>query len=193
MPADPADLARRLALTTPADTARGLTFNAMFDVIRERGGEAAAKACDPGGTARRIEFFAFPVADFLRCAWCAAERLEGQLGGWEAVFREFGRRTTTGVLASVVGRTLTTISGRSPRQLLQNAPAGYRTTVSYGDRRVTFPAETHAVFAFTGDFMHPAYHAGVLGAAAEAVGGAEVASTWRQTGPLDAVIEVRWS
>jgi uncharacterized protein (TIGR02265 family) len=151
-----------------------------------------ARACDPARTGKRIEFFSFPVSDFLTCAWAASERLEDELGGWEGVFREFGRRTATGVLASVVGRTLTTISGRSPRQLLQNAPAGYRTTVSYGDRTVTFPAETHAVFTFKGDFMHPAYHAGVLAAGAEAVGGTKVVSTWRQIGPLDAVIEVRW-
>lgn len=192
MPTDREDLKRRLALTAPGDTTRGIAFNAMFEVVRDHGSEALARTCDPAGTARRVELLQYPVADFLKAAWTSADALEDDLGGWEAVFREFGRCTARTVLASTFGKTLAIVAGRSPRQLLQNAPAGYWSTVSYGQRQVTFPSETHAVFTFRGDFMHPAYHAGLLGAGAEAVGGTDVATEWRQTGVLDSVIEVVW-
>jgi uncharacterized protein (TIGR02265 family) len=192
MPTDREDLKRRLALAKPSDTSRGVAFNAIFEVIRDHGNLALAKACDPAGTASRTEILSYPVSDFLKTAWAAADALEEEMGGWEAVFREFGRSTARHVLASTVGKTLATIAGRSPRQLLQNAPAGYWSSVSYGQRQVVFPSPTHAVFTFRGDFMHPAYHAGILGAGVEILGATDVATEWRQTGVLDSIIEVAW-
>jgi uncharacterized protein (TIGR02265 family) len=192
MPTDREDLARRLALATPRDTTRGLAFNAMFDVIRDHGSDDLAQSCDPAETAGRTALLWYPVSDYLKIAWTSADWLEEDLGGWEAVFREFGRHMARMVLESPVGKTLALVAARNPRQLLQNASAGYWSMVSYGQRQVTFPAETHAVFTFRGDFMHPAYHAGILGGAVEAMGGADVATEWRQTGPLESAIEVAW-
>src|SRR5512140_3938756 len=103
MPADRRDLERRLAATTDADTSRGLNFNRLFDLVREQLGDEAARACDPQRKGSRIDFFSYPVSEYLRIAWDAADRLEPTFGSVDAVFEELGRRTITGFLASALG------------------------------------------------------------------------------------------
>lgn len=192
MPADPADLAQRIAVATPADTARGIAFNATFDVIRELAGEAACRELDPARTGSRIDFFSYPVTDYLTLAWAAANRLEPTLGSAEKVFFALGRRTGAGVLSSTLGKTLTTLSGMDPRRLLTATSAGYRATVSYGERTVTWKGERHAHVVFKRDFLVPPYHCGVFVGAVEAVGGKNVKATGSQTGFLDAEYDVTW-
>jgi len=192
MPADPADLQRRIAATTPGDTVRGLIFNASFQVIREMGGGAAVEECDPAGTGSRVDFFAYPAADYLRLAWAAANRLEPKAGSAEKVFFALGRRSGSGVLSSTLGKTLVTLSGMDPRRLIGFTAAAYRATVSYGERTVAWKGERHAHVTFRRDFMVPPYHCGVFTGAVEAVGGKNVKVTGSQTGFLEAEYQVTW-
>ena len=69
---------------------------------------------------------------------------------------------------------------------------GYRATVSYGERLVSWPTEKHARFVFIRDFLVPNFHCGVLAAGAERVGGKSVKAVGRQTGPLEAVYDITW-
>jgi len=192
MPADPADLKQRIAVATPGDTVRGLIFNAAFQVIRELGGEAAAKECDPAGTGTRIDFFAYPVVDFLKVAWAAADRLEQKLGSADKVFFAVGHRAGSGVLSSTLGKTLTTLSGMDPRRLLASTASGYKATVSYGERTLSWKGERHAHFTFKRDFLVPAFHCGVFAGAVESVGGKNVKASGSQTGFLEAEYQVTW-
>lgn len=194
MPTDRKDLATRLALAKPSDTARGLTFNALFGTIEQHLGKKAAVALDPERSGHRTEFFSFPVADFLRISFDAADALEPVLGSVEKVFRAFGHRTTSNVLGSAMGATMIKLAGKDRlRSLLSQAPAGYKTMVSYGVRTIAWPSGTHAVFTFEGDFLVPAYHCGIFEAAIDAVGARKVRVEGRQTGPLSAVFDVEWS
>ena len=59
MPADRRDLERRLAAATDADTSRGLNFNRLFDLVREKLGDDAARACDPQRKGSRTDFFSW--------------------------------------------------------------------------------------------------------------------------------------
>jgi uncharacterized protein (TIGR02265 family) len=192
MPADPADLQQRIAAATPGDTVRGLIFNAAFQVIRELGGETAMKECDPAGTGSRIDFFAYPVVDFLKLAWAAANRLEAKAGSAEKVFFAMGHRAGSGVLSSALGKTLTTLSGMDPHRLLTSTASGYKATVSYGERTVAWKGERHAHFTFKRDFLVPPFHCGVFAGAVEAVGGKNVKATGFQTGFLEAEYHVTW-
>lgn len=193
MPIDPKDLEARLAAATPADTARGLTFNAVFETLDEHLGAEAARACDPAGKGKRNEFLSYPVTDYLAVAWKAADALSPRLGSADDAFRAFGYRTTSGVLASTIGRTLLSMVGRAGlRGVLAQAPTAYRSMVSYGDRRLEWVAERHARFVFTRDFSRPAFHLGVFQAAADSMGVTLVTLAGRPTGLLDAVVDVAW-
>lgn len=194
MPADRKDLQIRLAEATPHDTVRGVVFNAIFSVVKESAGEAAARRIDTvSGKGSRTEFFTYPVADYLHLIFNAADELEGALGGVDPVYTKVGARASELIAASMLGKTLLALAaGGGTRQLMQHMPGGYRATVSYGERTVTWPGERHARYVFTRDFLVPAFHVGVLGMAAQVGGGRNVKATGRQTGVLEAVYDVAW-
>ena len=194
MPTDPKDLERRIAATTPQDTARGLTFNALFDAIEEHLGREAAVALDPAHKGHRTEFFSFPVSDFLRISFAAADRMEKRLGTVDAVFDAFGYRATANVLGSMVGATILALAGKNGvRALLGQTAMAYRSAVSYGERRVDWLGERHARVTFERDFLVPAYHVGVFRAALDAMGARPERVEGRATGPLSSVYDVAWS
>jgi uncharacterized protein (TIGR02265 family) len=192
MPADRRDLERRLAATTDADTSRGLNFNRLFDLVKEHLGEGAARACDPQRRGSRIDFFSYPVAEYLRIAWDAADRLEPALGSVDAVFEELGRRTVTGFLGSALGRTIFALAGRDPRRFLSAGPAAYRSAASYGDRTVEWLGEKHARMTFKRDFMPPVFHRAVILAGLGASDAKAPRVEARATGLLDSEYDVSW-
>jgi uncharacterized protein (TIGR02265 family) len=192
MPTDRNDLSRRLAECKDADTSRGLNFNRLFDLVRENLGEDAARACDPAGKGTRVDFFSYPVADYLRIAWDAADRLEPKLGSVDAVFAELGRLTVTGFLSSVLGRTIYAMAGRDPRRFVAAGPSGYRSAVSYGERTVEWRGEKAARMVFKRDFMPPAFHRAVILAALEASEAKNGKVEACATGLLDSEYAITW-
>jgi uncharacterized protein (TIGR02265 family) len=192
MPVDRSDFERRIAECTESDTSRGLNFNRLFDLVREHLGDDAARLCDPQGKASRTDFFSYPVSDYLKCAWNAADRLEPKLGSVDAVWAELGRRTVTGFLASVLGRTIFAIAGRDPRRIVSAGPAGYRSAVSYGVRTVEWRGERSARMVFRRDFMVPAFHRAVMLAALEASDARSPRVVARALGLLDSEYELDW-
>ncbi|BDG04060.1 DUF2378 family protein [Anaeromyxobacter oryzae] len=193
MPTDRTDLERRLAAATADDTVRGLIFNAIFDAVEEHLGKDAAVAIDPTRKAHRTDFFSFPVSDYLRLAFDAVDRLEPRLGSVDAGFHAIGYRAASNTFGSMVGATLLALSGKDgARTLLSNAAAGYKATVSYGQRRLEWLGPAHARFTFTRDFLVPPFHCGVFQASVEAMGAKDVKVVGRQIAPLDAVYEISW-
>jgi uncharacterized protein (TIGR02265 family) len=192
VPADPKELERRVAAATEADTSRGLNFNTLFALVREHLGDEAAKACDPHRKGSRVDFFSYPVAEYLRIAWAAADRLEPKLGSVDAVWKELGRRTISGFLASTIGRTVFAMAGKDPRKVISAAPAGYRTAVSYGERKVEWLGERHARLAVRRDFMPPVFHAAVIQAGLEVTEAASPRVTGRELAFLDTEYDISW-
>jgi uncharacterized protein (TIGR02265 family) len=192
MPADRRDLDARLAATTDADTSRGLNFNRVFDLVREVAGPDAARACDPQRKGSRVDFFSYPVADYLRVAWDAADHLERSFGSVDAVWEELGRRTVNGFLSSALGRTIHALAGRDPRRFVSAGPPGYRSAVSYGERTVEWLGERRARLVFRRDFMVPAFHRAVMLAALEASDAKSPRVEARATGLLDSEYDLTW-
>jgi uncharacterized protein (TIGR02265 family) len=190
---DAAELERRLAAATDADTTRGLNFNRLFDLVRERAGAEEARRCDPRGKGSRFDLFAYPVREYLAAAWAAGELLAPGLGGVEAFWDSLGRRSVTGFLASAVGRAIFAVAGRDPRRLLTAAPVGYRAAASYGERSVEWLGEKRARLVVRRDFLPAAFHRGVILAALEPSDARDPVVTVREIGPLDADYEIAWS
>jgi uncharacterized protein (TIGR02265 family) len=192
MPADRKDLEARVAAATPNDTVRGLVFNGTFSVLRELGGEGAARECDPLGTGSRIDFFSYPVVDYLNLAWAAADHLEAPLGGVDQAFHRIGHRALTTVFSSMLGRTLLAMASGDVARLLSQMPNAYRATVSYGECTSDFPEARHFRMAAKHSFLVPPFHCGMLTAAIEMMGGRNVNAVGRQTGFLEAEYDCTW-
>lgn len=192
MPADRSDLDRRLAAATADDTSRGLNYNTLFEMVRDHLGEAAAREVDVLGKGHRVDFFSYPIAEYLRCAWNVQDRLEPVLGSGERVLQELGKRTVTGFIGSMLGKTALAMSGRDPRRLVGSAPSGYRGAVSYGERKVEWTGERRGRLVSRRDFMPPAFHAAVLLQALRSTDAARPRVAWQETGFLDAVYEFEW-
>jgi uncharacterized protein (TIGR02265 family) len=194
MPIDRKDLEARIAAATPQDTTRGLAFNALFDSIEEHLGKEQRTALDHERKGHRVEFFSYPVADYLRISFAAAERMGAKLGSTDAAFRAFGYRTLANVLGSKMGATILALAGRKgPRGILGQTASGYRAMVSYGTRTVEWVADRHARITFSGDFMVPPYHCGIFDAVIEATDARVARVEARRTGLLDSVYDVVWT
>lgn len=192
MPVDRTDLARRLQAATPDETTRGLNFNTVFALVEERLGPAAAKSLDPQGKGHRVDFFSYPIAEYLGVAWEAVDRLEPAAGAVDEAFRALGRRTVTGFLGSLLGKTAFAMAGRDPRRVLASGPAGYRAAVGYGERRVEFLGERHARMVFVRDFMPACFHAAVLETALAATDARAIRVLPRDTDFLCSEYDLTW-
>ncbi len=192
MPADRTDLERRLAATTRDDTSRGLNYATLFALVRDLRGDAAARRVDVLGTGHRVDFFNYPVEQYLRCAWNVIDELEPVLGGADQVLAELGRRTVTAFFSSMLGRTALAMAGRDPRRLVGSAPSAYRGAVSYGERRVAWSGDRAAVLTFERDFMPPAFHAAVLDTALSATDARDPVVDFEEVGFLTTRYQVRW-
>lgn len=192
MPADRQDLEERITAATPLDTVRGLFFNAIFSTVREHRGDGSARATDPLGRGSRAAFLSYPVVDFLRIAWNAADVLEGVYGDTGQAFYEMGRRSAQNVFESLWGRTLLSLAGGAEHGLAAQIGAGYRGAVSYGERSLEWTGPRSCVITFTRDFLVPNYHCGVFAAALQVQGAQGVRAEGRQVGLLDAEYDVSW-
>jgi uncharacterized protein (TIGR02265 family) len=190
--ADRSDLKQRLAAATPADTSRGLNYTTLFDLVKDHLGVAAPRQVDVLGKGARVDFFSYPIGEYLQTTWSALDRLEDTFGSTDAVLTELGRRTISGFLASMIGRTAFTMAGKDPRRLLANIGPSYRTAVSYGERSVEFLGPRQARATFRRDFMPPVFHQSVILTALQAGDARRPKVVGRATGLLDSVFEIEW-
>lgn len=193
-----ADYERRIHMTTPQDTARGLFFNGVLSAVVSLGGDAALKQCHSQLNDKRFEkrftdFASYPVADFLRLALAATRVLSPKLGGSELTQQRLGGQATHDFLSSMAGRTLLLLSGDSPKRLIGNLASGYRSAVSYGERIVSMQGDHAARVVMKRDFMLPLYNEGVLKALLESVHARDPQVRAKPLGQLDCEYELSWS
>ncbi|ADO68254.1 DUF2378 family protein [Stigmatella aurantiaca] len=187
-------LRHRMAMTRPMDTAHGMFFNGVLDVVRTLGGSEAADRCQEVSEERRfIAPVHYPVFGLLRMMFVAVKDLGARAGGGSAVLRLMGRRAAQDFLRAPAGRMMLVLSENNPRRLLNQLPSSYRTVVSYGERRMTWsPGERSGCLVTQWDFMPPAYTKGLLQGVLEAVGARNVSVIGSPLGLLDSEYELSW-
>ncbi len=165
------ELAQRLAVVTAGDTIRGLAFNALLRVVRERLGEGPATGLRAPYFQRvPVDFFPYPARDFLQMLFTAADLLEPAYGSPEAALRAVGRATTDSFFQTGVGRTLSALIGRDVARLFSSAATAYATVVTHGTREVTPLGERRLRLVFKGDMQPVPYHEGMLAAGLGVIG-----------------------
>lgn len=188
-----AHVKRNMALATPSDTARGMFFNGALEVVRKQGGEALVQRCRAATEERKyIDFFNYPVANFLQLCLATVNAVGPQLGGCEATLRWIGEQSAKDFLSSMAGKTMLLLAGNQVQRILTQLPSGYRTAVSYGVRRMECSEQNSGRFVIEGDFMPHAYHEGILRAVMVAMEVRDFRIQGRATGPLDSEYEIAW-
>lgn len=188
---DEDDCVRRINLATAQDTCKGMFFNGVVQSVTRAGPDALAAWKRRAGKATWVDFFNYPITQFLPLAFHAAELVAPhQL---DVGFRELGRQATRDFLATTVGKTLLMLTGNDPRRLMNSLASCYKTAVSYGQRTVNWQGTTRCVFAVRRDFMPHPYHEGVLLEAVETVGAKHVTAAGQRLDMLDIDYHLTWS
>jgi uncharacterized protein (TIGR02265 family) len=187
-------LEQLLAVATPEDTCRGMFFNGMLEAVRSLGGEDARARCHAlAGDKKFVDFFSYPVTDFLKGVFTATDLLGPKLGGREAVLRQLGQRAAEDFLGSTVGKTMMALAGSEPHRLLASFPKSYRASVSYGERSVERLGDRQGRLVARRDFLPLSYNEGVISAAMAHSTAHDVLVRGRRLGPLEVEYEVSWS
>lgn len=193
VPFDRAALQECTARARPADAARGMYFNAALKVVQQVGGAEADKACRKAvGTARYIDIFKYPVAEFLRIMQVLADRLSPGGQAVEDAYRLVGIEAAEVFLGSATGKTLLLVTGRNLRGAISSVPAAYAAMVTFGQRSVTWLGERQARVSFQDDLLAGCYHAEILERGLTAILGAPVGVTYQQPDPSQSVCEIAW-
>lgn len=187
------EFAQRTALTTPEDTVRGMFFSGLLRVVKSELGEDAAARCHAvTGERRFVDVFSYSAEAFMRMTQEAMRLLVERKGSPDAALRHLGREAASDFFASAPGRMLLTLAGRDPRKAMSSLPTAYRTTVSYGERRMVWEGATTGRLEVRRDFLPPPYLEGILTAALEVFGAQDIEVRAERKGPLDTDYVLRW-
>ncbi|HEX8822719.1 MAG TPA: DUF2378 family protein, partial [Archangium sp.] len=153
-------------------TVRGLIFNAVFTLVAQHQGEKAATELRATIAKKPlVDFFSYPLRDFLQVLYAAADSLAPRYGSPEAAIRACGAAAIGGFFQSSVGKTLTNIIGqKDPKRLFSSSPTAYATAVNYGQREYTALGERRVRLHFRGDLQPVEFHQGLLEEALRSVG-----------------------
>jgi uncharacterized protein (TIGR02265 family) len=180
MATDKVELARRMETARPTDTVRGVIFKVVLELVRERLGPVVADNLQMRFFKRPpIDIFSYPVTDFLKLLYAAADVLEPTFGSPEAAIRAIGAKAASGFFRSVIGKTLTNlVAGSDPKRLFASLPSAYTSTVSYGTREYFQLGDKKVRLVYKGDMMPVQFHEGAL---AEALVGMNLKGTVTST------------
>jgi uncharacterized protein (TIGR02265 family) len=163
---------QRMEIAPEGATVRGLIFNAVFKLVTQNLGEtAAAELRATIAKKPLVDFFSYPVRDFIQVLYGAGELLAPRYGSVEDAIRACGAAAIGVFFQSSVGKTLTHIIGkRDPKRLLSSSPTAYGTAVSYGQREYSALGERRVRLYFRGDMQPVEFHQGLLEEALRVVG-----------------------
>lgn len=165
MPSDKNDLARRIAICRPEDTVRGFIFKSVYGLVEQRAGSSGTERLLQQLRVSKmpVDFFSYPVADFLRLIYAAADVLEPQYSSVEDAIRACGASTATGFFKSYVGNTLVKLIGMNdPKRLFTSVDTVYSTLVSYGKRTFEDLGPNRFRLDYKGDMQPIYFHEGTL-------------------------------
>ncbi|MBM7113636.1 TIGR02265 family protein [Archangium primigenium] len=187
------ELERRICLSSPDHTLKGLFLNGTMDVLHALGEHDLARRClTDSGETRFLDFFNYPVAMHYRMVATALPVLAEAYGGSEEALRQLGRLVGHRFLRLGAGKVMLSLRPLSPRQLQSTLPVAWRTSVSFGEYAVRWMGPQCGRLISRHDFMPYPFHEGVMQTSLELWGGRSVRVSGRQTGGLDSECDFWW-
>ena len=187
------DLARRVALATPADTAWGAFLRGTLEAIRTLGDEGLVRRClEVCGHEQPVEFFRYPVRWRLQMLALCLESLAERHGGSARALWLLGGKGMSTFLCSNAGQLMLMLAGGDRKRVLEGAHLGFRMGLSYGTHTTRWlgPASFH--WRVEREFMPLPFMEGVLQTLVERTGARNVRVVGRQTDALDSEYELSW-
>jgi uncharacterized protein (TIGR02265 family) len=183
----------RLPLATTRDCVRGLFLNGILDAVHALGDGTAVRHCQVAcGHERFLELLDYPISVNLRLVSTAMYALAVRQGGTEEALRRLGRRAGLSFLGSPGGRALLLLGRGNPKRLLSSLPLAYQTSVSFGERTVTWVGHARGLITMKREFLPAPFHEGTLLALLDASSALNPKVVGRQRDVLDSEYEVSW-
>jgi uncharacterized protein (TIGR02265 family) len=187
------ELRRRLACVTETTAVRGMLFNAVLEVVRQQGGEAAVQRCLAASDEKKfMDFFSYPSRKYLEVLYTAARLGSGGPEDFAETLRRLGQHAAENFLVSAAGRTLRVLVQGAPHRLLNSLPWAIQVGVSGVGATARMTGPWSGLLTVQRDFCPRPFVEGGLRAAFEAarVKGVKVRS-W-PAGPTDTEYELSW-
>jgi uncharacterized protein (TIGR02265 family) len=157
------ELAQRLSLVPPGDTARGFIFTTTLRAVLDDAEESVMQRCitaAEGGSF--IPFFNYPLGSLLRLFYTAAWEMSGKRGGFERAMWHLGASSAPDFLQTTVGRALRTLSGANVRRLVAGIPMAYPTIYGHGACALTWTGAKNGQIRLQGNLLPPPFIEGAV-------------------------------
>jgi uncharacterized protein (TIGR02265 family) len=188
------EFARRILLTEPTDTIRGMFCTGMLRIVGSLGGEEVMRRCqEASGEEKFVDFFNYPMAVYLRMISAAVRLLADRYGSVEEALRQLGRQALAAIDASAAGKALVLMRTGDMRSTVESLRVGYRIAVSSGEPELVWTGPTSARLTLRRVFMPHPFHEGLLMATFERQNLQGLKVLGRQTGALDSEYELSWT
>lgn len=187
------ELRHRLSLLVETDAVRGVLFNAVLEVARNQGGDAAAQRClEASGEKKFLDFFSYPSSKYLEVLYTAARLRSGGQEDFEKALRHLGQQAAENFLLSAAGRTLLVLVQKDPHRLINTLPWAIQVGISGVQVSVRRTGPWSGILTVHRDFSpRPFVEGGILATfVAASVRGTRIRS-W-PTGPSTNEYEISW-
>jgi uncharacterized protein (TIGR02265 family) len=186
------ELRRRLSLTRPTDTTRGIFCTSVLDVVRRLGGEELAQGClEACGERRFVELFSYPMSTWLRMTYAAAWGMSERYGGFHQAMWQMGHEGTARFLESSLGKVVKVLVHKDPARLMESLPQVYG-MLSKGRCAVRRPERGSGVLFLGHNLAPPPYTEGGIHALFESATGRKVHVSSRMGEVLSVEYTVTW-
>lgn len=185
------DLDGRRALASNSLTVRAVLVHQVFDMVREKAGDHAARSF-PRPLQGKQAFAAVGALEFLDLLGWALQRLAPHGVDAERFYEEIGRRAVSSIRDTTIGRTFVSLAAGDPVRLFESLGSGPSILVAFGERRVVESAPGRVRIAFTGSVLPPRIFGGMYCAMAEGVGARAAHCTSTEPAPGDSEHLILW-
>jgi uncharacterized protein (TIGR02265 family) len=189
-----AELAQRLSLVPPGDTARGFLFSTTLRVVRDEAGESVMERCitaAEGGSF--IPFYNYPVRTLVRLFYTAAWELSGKRGGFERAMWHLGARSAPDFLQSTVGKALLSLSSTNVKRLVDGIPVAYPTIYGHGSCALSWTGPKSGQLLLLGNLLPPPFIEGAVFQVLQATRVSGLVVRARRVAATENMLTVSWA
>ena len=157
-------LQKRVAALTPADTVQGMYLTCVLRAVEKEFDTARMKALreERSLPTTIVPFFRYPAVHLLNVSDGGALALAAKGLSYSDGLARMGYEIAATFFESPVGKTLVSLAGSRPHQMMRSAPSAYAATISFGERTYARRGEKEAELSYRSEHLGPEISRGVV-------------------------------